>query len=174
MLNTATAEPAAVPVPELPAPSCENCRTPLLGPHCHACGQPVKGLVRHFSSFFGDLLDTVFNLDARLPRTLIPLFARPGHLTREYLAGRRVRYVNIEHLIVALHSHAFVCLTLLLQYTQTGLFAWIPAYLLLMQKRVYAQGWGMTLLKFGLVGIAYLMLLTFGAVATVLASLVWL
>jgi len=43
-----------------------------------------------------------------------------------------------------------------------------------MQKRVYAQGWGMTLLKFGVVGIAYLMLLTFGAVATVLASLVWL
>jgi len=30
------------------------------------------------------------------------------------------------------------------------------------------------LLKFGVVGIAYLMLLTFGAVATVLASLVWL
>ena len=73
---------------------CGNCGVPLLGPHCHACGQPVKGLVRHFSSIVGDVLDSVFDFDARIVRTLGPLFAKPGYITQEYFAGRRVRYVS--------------------------------------------------------------------------------
>ena len=60
------------------AAACENCGAPLLGPHCYACGQPVKGLVRHFSSIIGDFLDSVFNIDARVFRTIGPLFARAG------------------------------------------------------------------------------------------------
>lgn len=95
--------PAApdAPLPHTPAPTdsgergdCRNCGTPLLGEHCYACGQPVKGLVRHFSSLVGDVLDSVFEWDGRIPRTLGPLLARPGYLTQEYLAGRRVRYVT--------------------------------------------------------------------------------
>ena len=74
--------------------SCGNCGVALLGPHCHACGQPVKGLVRHFSSVVGDALDTVFDFDTRIMRTIGPLFAKPGFITREYFAGRRVRYVS--------------------------------------------------------------------------------
>ncbi|MDQ3038334.1 MAG: DUF3667 domain-containing protein [Pseudomonadota bacterium] len=77
-----------------PPVACGNCNTPLLGPHCHACGQPVKGLVRHFSSVAGDALDTVFNFDTRTVRTIVPLFAKPGVITLEYLAGRRVCYVS--------------------------------------------------------------------------------
>lgn len=73
---------------------CGNCGVALLGPHCHACGQPVKGLVRHFSSVMGDALDTVFDFDTRIVRTIGPLFAKPGFITREYFAGRRVRYVS--------------------------------------------------------------------------------
>jgi len=89
-----------MPVPDSSAPTapvgktCGNCGTPLLGEHCYACGQPVKGLVRHFSSVMGDTLDSVFNLDTRIFRTLGPLFAKPGYITREYFEGRRVRYVT--------------------------------------------------------------------------------
>jgi hypothetical protein len=388
----AQAAPASVaPVPT--GAACRNCGTPLLGPHCYACGQPVKGLVRHFSSIIGDFFDTVFEFDGRTPRTLWPLFARPGYLTCEYFEGRRVRYVSplrlffflsivtffvaqltldasegaiqvggndaiaaastveeverlrddalaqlrqarsgtagvdvgsrtataaldageaavlrqarqriaqieqarqrggpvpapasetpeirfggdapwhpvdnplalawlpgfandwlnrqvgraqgniarlqeeperfkdallgaipstlfvllpvfalllklfyvfrrrlyMEHLIVALHSHAFLCLALLLVFVVMGLrawlapepgfgrtalgwveaalFAWMPLYLLLMQKRVYRQGWPMTLLKYAVLGICYMVLISFGAVFTVLASLVWM
>ncbi|HSR65109.1 MAG TPA: DUF3667 domain-containing protein [Xanthomonadaceae bacterium] len=367
-----------------PRPACQNCGTPLLGPHCYACGQPVHGLVRQFSSVVGDFLDSVLNIDSRIVHTLWPLFAKPGHLSLEYFAGRRVRYVSpvrlfvflsivtffvarlvvpagngtfqinedsgdriarattvaevervrddalaklakaraeipevtgaktgidagaaairrraqqridalreaaahgepvpmpddsssiefdgkpwdakthpvrigwwpqfandwlngeigrassnvarmrkdpslfkdaalgaipstlfvlvpvfalllkvlylfkrrlyMEHLIVALHSHAFLCLALLGVFLLTALgeavpllgrpaglvevalFAWMPVYLLLMQKRVYQQGWTMTLLKYGLLGFCYLILLSVGAVLTVLASLVW-
>jgi hypothetical protein len=365
-----------------PGRVCANCGTPLLGPHCYRCGQPVDGLVRHFGSIMGDFLDTVLNIDARVFRTLWPLLAKPGYLSLEYFAGRRVRYVSpvrlfvflsivtffvaqllwtmspdsvdfdsrddidrattvaeveaardaalkeldvalagmpdvpsardgiekgrekirekadrrihaiesgkadvhavvdedalptvqvngapwnpvtnpvrvrwlpqfandwvnrqiaqgrrnvseiqkdpdrlkdavlgalpstlfillpifalmlkiayvfkrrlyMEHLIVALHSHAFLCLALLLVFAfselgdaapaldglsgwaETLLFLWMPVYLLLMQKRVYGQGWTMTLLKYCVLGMCYLMLLSFGVAATILASLVW-
>lgn len=85
---------AADPTPETTPAACRNCGTPLLGPHCYACGQPVKGLVRPLGNLFGDLLDSVFNIDTRILRTLPPLFARPGFLTAEYFAGRQVRYVT--------------------------------------------------------------------------------
>lgn len=370
---------------------CENCGRPLLGEYCYACGQPVTGLVRHFTSIVGDIADTVFDWDARTPRTLWPLFARPAFLSREYFAGRRVRYVSpvrlffllsivtffvaqlmlsfgenaininkpdgvsydsattveeviaqrdkalaeltnarrqaatgvpavetsldvvektirngadariarirkqqaagkpvavapkndedslsfngkpwdpktnpltvswwpdfanrwlnnqvgrakvnikrmqadpslfkdaflgampstlflllplfalmlkiaylfkrrlyMEHLIVALHSHAFLCLALLLLFAasalqdwlapdagalrvsfylvEAALWTWMPLYLLLMQKRVYGQGWPMTLLKYSVLGFCYVMLLSFGAVFTVMFSLVY-
>jgi hypothetical protein len=379
-------EPAGTPATAAaPTPACQNCGAPLLGPHCYACGQPVNGLVRHFSSIIGDFLDSVLNIDARVFRTLWPLFAKPGYLSREYFAGRRVRYVSpvrlfvflsivtffvaqlmwnfddsvkfnngndsfdrattvaevekardealaglakarsdipdvpgarvgidvgaekireqareriaelqdvaageapparpsgeddshiiefngkpwdattnpvavrwlpgfantwinaqvgraqkniarmqddpdlfknavlgalpstlfvllpifalmlkiaylfkrrlyMEHLIVALHSHAFLCLSLLLVFglialggalpalaTPAGiieglLFAWMPLYLLLMQKRVYAQGWIMTMLKYCVLGICYVVLLSLGVAFTMLVSLVW-
>jgi hypothetical protein len=90
----ATPETPAAPEPTPADKACGNCGAPLLGDHCYACGQPVKGLVRHFSSIVGDALDSVFNLDTRIFRTLGPLFAKPGHITREYFEGRRVRYVS--------------------------------------------------------------------------------
>ncbi len=86
---------------------CSNCGTPLLGPHCYHCGQPIHGLVRHFSSIIGDFLDSVLDFDARIFRTLWPLFARPGFLSREYFAGRRVRYVSPVRLFVFLSLVTF-------------------------------------------------------------------
>lgn len=91
---TATPETPTAPEPFPAGKTCGNCGAPLLGEHCYACGQPVKGLVRHFSSIIGDTLDSVFNLDTRIFRTLGPLFAKPGYITREYFEGRRVRYVS--------------------------------------------------------------------------------
>ena len=89
-LSNAEIAPVLDPAPRV----CENCGATLLGEHCYACGQPVKGLVRHFGSIFGDFFDTVLNIDSRVFRSLWPLFGRPGFLTCEYFAGRRVRYVS--------------------------------------------------------------------------------
>ena len=381
-----TATPAVPPAPATPGAACQNCGAVLLGEHCYACGQPVKGLVRHFGSILGDFFDTVLNIDSRVFRTLGPLLLKPGYLSNEYFEGRRVRYVSpvrlfvflsivtffvaalavdfgdanvnfanqdndsiasattvaevekrrdaalaglaearcdagdapgagaglgaaeravrdtaetrinqlreaetkgepppapthdglrfnelpwnaktnpvevawlpgfandglnrligrananitrfqqdpnlfkdaafsvvpttlfvllplfalmlklaylfkrrlyMEHLIVALHSHAFLCLAVLamvllamaedavagqaavvgaLDLVEAALWIWMPLYLLLMQKRVYRQGWLMTLLKFFVLGICYTVLLSFGAAFTMLAGLVW-
>jgi hypothetical protein len=99
-----TAAPAA---PEAPVRRCENCGSPLYGEHCFACGQPTKGLVRHFSSILGDFFDTVFNIDSRVLRTIGPLLVRPGYLSLEYFAGRRVRYVTPMRLFLFLSLVAF-------------------------------------------------------------------
>jgi hypothetical protein len=95
-------EPLAPPVtesaPAADAPQaktlCANCGSELFGPHCYACGQPVKGMVRQLSSILADMADTILNIDSRIFRTLWPLLVKPGFLTNEYLAGRRVRYVT--------------------------------------------------------------------------------
>lgn len=81
---------------------CRNCGSPLYGEHCYACGQPTKGLVRHFSSILGDVADTVLNVDGRILRTLPALLLKPGFLTREYIDGHRVRYVSPVRLFVFL------------------------------------------------------------------------
>ena len=374
---------AATPKPT--GKDCSNCGSPLLGEHCYHCGQPVKGLVRRFSSVLGDIADTLFEIDTRLTRTVAPLLLRPGFLSREYFAGRRVRYVSpvrlfffvsvvaffvaqwtfdagdthalrvnnddinsattvaaveaqrdialrallesrktvgqdsdvaetladaeasirkkadvriaelrsaiaqgkpppehqtrltfggndkpwdpvanpihfasmpafanswfnqlagraqsnlariqqdpkllfdavlsalpstlflllplfavllklayifkrrlyMEHFIVALHSHAFLCFALLLilvlnglagvtpspwmhgplEFAKVALIVWMPLYLLLMQKRVYAQGWIMTITKYSAIGVTYLFLLSLGTGITFLVKLVWL
>lgn len=103
-MTTSPTPPAATATP---ARQCQNCGEPLLGEHCYACGQPTKGLVRHFSSIVGDFMDSVFELDSRILRTIGPLLLKPGYLSMEYFAGRRVRYVSPVRLFVFLSLFAF-------------------------------------------------------------------
>ena len=86
---------------------CANCGAPLFGPHCYSCGQPVKGMIRHLSSILADAADTILNIDSRIFRTLPALYIRPGYLTTEYFAGRRVRYVTPFRLYFFLSIAAF-------------------------------------------------------------------
>jgi len=72
---------------------CLNCGTELLGPFCYYCGQPDKNLMRFFPALVRDVLEDVVDFDSRLMRTLKPLLLHPGRLTRDYLMGRRFRYV---------------------------------------------------------------------------------
>ncbi|MDQ3270239.1 MAG: DUF3667 domain-containing protein [Pseudomonadota bacterium] len=111
---------------------------------------------------------------------LMPVFALL--LKIGYLGSRRL---YLEHLVVALYSHAFLLLALLgiflllglqqaLAWSPQGagrLFGWLegalwwamPLYLLIMQKRVYNQGWGVTVLKYGTLGTFYAILVVFAA-----------
>jgi hypothetical protein len=96
---------------------CANCGAELLGATCYACGQPVKGMVRHLSSILADVADTILNIDSRIFRTLHPLFFKPGFLTAEYLAGRRVRYVTPFRLYFFLSVVAFLVMSISLDAT---------------------------------------------------------
>ncbi len=96
--------------------ACPNCLAPLHGPYCYACGQPKKGLIRHLSGIIGDFFDTVFSLDARIWRTLAPLYFRPGYLSNEYFAGRRVRYVTPLRLYFFLSIIAFLVISLVANF----------------------------------------------------------
>jgi len=119
---------------------------------------------------------------------LLPLFAL---LLKIFYIFKKRLYM--EHLIVAMHSHAFLMLSMLvlvgiavLRHTLLPHAAWlkIPLYLItaaawiwmfvylwLMQKRVYRQGWFMTNLKYWSLGFCYLIMMGFGSVFAVLISL---
>ncbi|MGI9262906.1 MAG: DUF4286 family protein [Woeseiaceae bacterium] len=76
-----------------PSEECLNCNTILTGQYCGNCGQRARNRLisiwELLQEAFGDLLE----LDSRLWRTLIPLTIRPGKLTRDYLEGRRARFM---------------------------------------------------------------------------------
>ena len=72
---------------------CLNCGTALVGSHCHACGQ--RGEVHRTLRQFGhDLLHGVLHFEGKLWRTVPALVWRPGQLTREYIDGKRARYIS--------------------------------------------------------------------------------
>lgn len=77
-----------------PLAACENCGAVLAGPFCHVCSQAAEPPTRSVRAFASQATADFTNLDGRIPRTLGLLLARPGRLTREYLAGRRVRYTQ--------------------------------------------------------------------------------
>jgi hypothetical protein len=62
-------------------------------------------------------------------------------------------------------------LSILLDSAIVLLLVWMPVYLLMMQKRVYGQGWLLTVFKYCVIGFVYFILLTFAAMAMFLATL---
>ncbi|MFN3510030.1 MAG: DUF3667 domain-containing protein, partial [Tsuneonella troitsensis] len=73
--------------------ACLNCSTTLVGPHCHVCGQRAH-VHRTLGAFFHDLLHGVLHFEGKTWRTVPLLVWQPGKLTREYIDGRRARYVS--------------------------------------------------------------------------------
>ncbi|MDH5501423.1 MAG: DUF4286 family protein [Gammaproteobacteria bacterium] len=77
----------------MPAEHCLNCKAILAGQYCANCGQRARSRLISLWELVSDAFGDLFELDSRLWRTLIPLFARPGLLTRDYLEGRRARFM---------------------------------------------------------------------------------
>lgn len=134
------------------------------------------------------VVDGFFSVLPQAMFFMIPVFAL---VLKLFYVFRRRLYM--EHLIVSLHSHAFIFISLLglmllsfareaiqprlalagtaIGFVQFAMWAWIPIYLLLMQKRVYRQGWPMTILKYWLIGSVYFWLLVLALiVAAVLGA----
>ena len=74
---------------------CKNCNTKLeVGfKYCPNCGQEHKDKVVHFRQFILDFLGDYFTFDSLIIRSVKPLLFNPGFLTKEFIAGRRVRYI---------------------------------------------------------------------------------
>jgi hypothetical protein len=81
-------------VSEARLPVCLNCGSPLSGPFCAGCGQrdvPPYPSVRELAV---DAVSEFSGWDGRLAQTLRTLVRHPGLLTREFLEGRRARYIS--------------------------------------------------------------------------------
>ena len=73
---------------------CENCGALLTGRWCSQCGQAAIDYRRSFRHVIVDALDSFLNFESKFFATIGWLIARPWHLTNQFLAGRRVRYVH--------------------------------------------------------------------------------
>jgi Protein of unknown function (DUF3667) len=74
--------------------TCANCGARLTGKYCSECGQRHHDHPVHdFWHFTSEALEDLTHADSRLWQTLTALLFRPGLLTREFLEGRRVRYL---------------------------------------------------------------------------------
>jgi hypothetical protein len=77
-----------------PLTHCENCGAELQGHWCAHCGQPAIEYRRSFRHVVADLLNEFLNWDSKFFTTIALLLLKPWRLTNEFLAGKRVRYVN--------------------------------------------------------------------------------
>ena len=97
------------PAAELPNhDNCLNCGTRLRGQYCGHCGQRASSRLISLWELTRDAFGDLFELDSRLWRTLIPLLIRPGRLTRDYLEGRRARYMPPFRMYLVLSVIFFV------------------------------------------------------------------
>ena len=78
---------------EPPGEPCRNCGTVVTQRYCTRCGQLASNFHRPFFSLIASSVADTFALDSRLWRTVPLLLFRPGRLTRNYLDGKRARYV---------------------------------------------------------------------------------
>jgi hypothetical protein len=149
---------------------------------------PQKGeMIKENPNLF---VDQVFEI---LPATVFVLLPVVALIFKFwYLFARRF---YIEHLMLALHNHAFIftCLILMLlleviedwlgtrgygyakqaaAWLNIGFGVWIPLYLLVSLRTVYQQNWFLTLGKYVVIGLSYLTLL--GLVTSFVAVLSFL
>jgi len=93
-------------------PRCLNCGEVVLGRYCHHCGQHVGEHNKGVWPFIQEFLEEFIRLDSKFLRTLVPLFLKPGFLTREWVAGKRVRYITPLKLYVSLSALCFLAISL--------------------------------------------------------------
>ena len=132
---------------------------------------------------FGLFITTLFTNLPYMMLCCVPLFALVLKIL--YLRGR---IFYIDHLIYALHVHAFAYLGIMLIVLATIglnrvapgaianwaialLWMWFVLQIFLSIRRVYRQGWLISVIKFCFGGVAYLMVLSIALFVTFLATL---
>lgn len=80
--------------PQRKEKNCLNCGTTVIGKYCHVCGQenlePKESVWHLLSHFFSDIT----HFDGKFFTSLKDLLLRPGFLSKEYMNGKRVTYLN--------------------------------------------------------------------------------
>jgi len=72
---------------------CQNCGYKDRGNFCSNCGQSFTALDRPMKDILAEVGD-IANFDSRIFRSIPPFLFKPGFLTREYLAGKRKKYMS--------------------------------------------------------------------------------
>lgn len=138
----------------------------------------LEAKLKHLAENPGQFSQKLVSMTPQMMLLMLPFWAL--FLKIIYLFGHRF---YLEHLTVALHTHAFMLLTLMLvtivskltgslasspvwswltvigNWVENLLLIWLLVYLLLTQKKFYQQRWFLTTIKFFVSGLVYLVLL---------------
>jgi hypothetical protein len=79
--------------PDAELAHCKNCDAMLLGRFCVNCSQAADIHVPTTHELAHELMEGLTHSDSRLWRTLTSLWLKPGQLTQEFVAGRRLAYL---------------------------------------------------------------------------------
>ena len=138
------------------------------------------------------IIDKAFDV---LPVAMFVLLPLAALLFKFWYLFARKYY--IEHLILALHNHSFLFVVFLIsmlsnslagwlepgeagpvttsvEWITTAILVWIPVYFFLSLKRVYMQSWTMTVAKYFVISLSYLILLVLTTLVAALISFVLL
>lgn len=74
--------------------NCLNCGSEVSGKFCSDCGQENIETRENFFHLAFHTIGDFFHFDSKFFRSLIPLITKPGFLTREHWAGKRMRYIH--------------------------------------------------------------------------------
>lgn len=103
---------------------CLNCGQPLNGGDnfCSHCGQKNSTKKLSFGVFVSNMFSGFFSYDSRFWRTFIPLLTKPGKISKEFILGRRVKYVNPFQLYLNVSIIFFLILGLSNRFSETSPF----------------------------------------------------
>lgn len=73
---------------------CLNCGAQVQGRYCHICGQENTEPHESFWALIQHFIFDLFHFDGKFFESVKYLLFRPGFLTKEYMRGRRLAYLN--------------------------------------------------------------------------------
>jgi len=83
-------------IPKNENSECLNCGQPFTGSEkfCSFCGQKNTSKKLSLGVFINNLFSGFFSYDSRFWTTFIPLLTKPGQVSKQYIEGKRARFVN--------------------------------------------------------------------------------
>jgi hypothetical protein len=93
------------------APRCQNCDAILYGRYCANCGQSATVHVPSMGELVHDVLEGLTHSDSRVWSTLLSLWFKPGKLTEEFFAGRRMAFLPPFRLYLVISIFFFLAIS---------------------------------------------------------------
>jgi len=80
--------------PDATEPRCLNCGDIVDGAYCSQCGQAAATTRLRLRAIIDDALSHIVNVNSAALRTVVGLTRAPGRVCRDYVEGKRIRYVT--------------------------------------------------------------------------------
>lgn len=88
--------------------TCLNCEELVLDRFCPKCGQENIEIRKSFRHIFSHFLKDLTHYDSKFWKTIFYLFFKPAALSKAYISGKRLRYLNPFRLYLFISFIAFL------------------------------------------------------------------